>query len=593
MSKKAAEQSVQVYCPRHDAHIEAFVAGRVVCVKDDEHVLAERFPAEAFWEYCCDCERFYPLELAREKREKDGLPADYCLACERDLIRHYVCAECNVISHKSREMERGRGLFSISATGLVRPSCPGCMTARPTSVLEHVCPRLFIGFTTARAACPFCKEPIAPEPYVAGLLTEGEGGAALTVVALAESETLPAVRVGVEHEGEASAVAVGEGAVQVPAVEAEPAGLHPLGKLKRFGRWVIVLYHNPKWLAAGGILGLFLTLLQLMVTGPIWRPVLRLFNDRPILKMIRVSPPKISSGGSVDLTAIAEDEDGDKLQYEWGSSTGKIDGNGAGVTLSFTESDGRTGDAPITVWLRIVDTDGADVRADVEVGIVKNNPPILNDLLAAKQPVVAGERVQLTALAYDPEGETLQYHWSPTAGAIEENGRPIAFLNTEGINVTSGDVKVGVNVTVRDQRGGIIPGRLDIIVQPRQTTAESNQRPFFLQRPPEDADVTAGESLGLEAYATDPDNDELEYVWKAQKGRIEGTGESVKLNTSNLNTGKSSVRSFVTLTVKDRRGASIASVVRVRVLPAEMPKVADPVPAPRPEPTPTSTAAPP
>jgi hypothetical protein len=589
MSEKAAEQSVQVYCPRHDAHIEALVAGRVVCVKDDEHVLAERFPAEAFWEYCCDCERFYPLELAREKREKDGLPDDRCLSCQSDLIRHYVCAECNVISHKSKD--RDRGIFSISATGLVRPHCPGCHTAKPVTVWDHICRRLSLNFTTARTSCPFCKGEIAPEPHVAGLLTEGEGGAALAVVMEAEAETLPAMRVGVEREGETSAVAVGDDAAQVAAVEAEPVGLHSPGKLKRFDRF-IVFYHKPKWLAVGGILALFLTLLQLMVTGPIWRPILRMFNDRPVLRMIRVSPPNISSGGSVDLTAIAEDEDGDKLKYDWGHSTGKIDGDGAAVTLSFTESDGRTGEASIKVWLRVLDTDGAYVEDTVQVGIVKNNPPVLNDLLAAKQPVVAGERVQLTALAYDPEGERLQYHWSPTAGVIEEDGRAVAFLNTKDINVTSGDVKVGVNVTVRDQRGGLVPGRLDIIVQPKQMP-ESNQGPIFLQRPPGEADVTAGESLELVAYATDPDGDELEYVWTPQRGKIEGAGTSVRLNTSGLNAAKSDPRLFVKLMVRDRGGATISSVVRVRILPAELPKVTEPVPAPRPEPTPAPTAAPP
>jgi hypothetical protein len=602
MSGKAGEQGIRVYCPRDGEHFEALAVGKIVCA-NDAHVLAEQFPFDVFWEYCCDCERFYPLELAREKREKDGSPADCCLTCASDLIRHYLCAECNVISHKSRD--RDRGLFSISATGLVRPSCPGCLTVKPTSVTEHACRILSIGFTTARESCPFCKEAVATETHVAGLLSAGAGGgAALTVVATAEAATLAVAPDTTEVEVEASAV--GDGAGEVAALEAEaaaePAPRHVLGTLKRFFLWINEFYHHRKWLTAS-MVGLLLAVVGLLLADPIYGPISGLFNHRPDVKIIVPTPPKISGGGRVTLTAITEDRDGDKLNYKWTSTAGTIVGEGQIVTLVLAEADGQTGGAPITVSVSVEDKYGADDSADVVVGVVpppQNQSPILTDLRAEKQSVTVGERVQLTADAEDPDREDLRYYWSPTGGVIEDNGRRVAFLNTEGINVTSGEVKIRVILTVKDARDLAVSNSLEITVRPSQTAespatappAPSNKAPFFLLPPPEAADMTAGETLALEAYAIDPDGDELEYVWTTQRGRIEGTGTSVTLHTTDLNAAKSNRPSFVTLTVKDRRGATTSGIVRVRVLPAEPPR-AEPVPTVRPEPTPTPTAAPP
>jgi hypothetical protein len=602
MSGKAGEQGIRVYCPRDGEHFEALAVGKIVCAAD-AHVLAEQFPFDGFWEYCCDCERFYPLELAREKREKDGSPADCCLTCASDLIRHYLCDECNVISHKSRD--RDRGLFSISATGLVRPSCPGCLTVKPTSVTEHVCRILSIGFTTARESCPFCKEAVAPETHIAGLLSAGAvGGAALAVVATAKAATSEAAPGSAKVESESLAVGHGAGEVAAVAaeVEAEPAALHVLGTLKRFFLWVNDFYHKRKWVT-GSMLGMLLAVAGLLFADPIYKPFTKWRNHPPEIKMIKPTPPKISGGGSVTLTAITEDKDGDKLDYKWTSSAGTIVGEGQIVTLVLAEADGQTGGAPITVSVSVEDKHGDDASNYVQVGVIpppQNQSPRLTDLRAERQSVTVGERVQLTAVAEDPDRENLTYHWAPSDGGIEDNGRPVAFLNTEGINVTSGEVKIRVILTVKDARDLAVSNSLEITVQPSQTAespapapaAPSNKSPFFLMPPPEEADVTAGETLALEAYAMDPDGDVLEYVWTTQRGRIEGTGASVTLHTADLNAAKSNLRSFVTLTVKDRWGATTSGVVRVRVLPAEPPR-AEPVPTTRPEPSPTPADAPP
>jgi hypothetical protein len=59
------ERNIRVYCPEHGVAFEASAGVPIHCKnKQDEHLMAHNFPADDFWEYCCDCDRFYPFRLA-------------------------------------------------------------------------------------------------------------------------------------------------------------------------------------------------------------------------------------------------------------------------------------------------------------------------------------------------------------------------------------------------------------------------------------------------------------------------------------------------------------------------------------------------
>ncbi len=133
---------------------EALTAGKVVCAADP-HVLAERFPAEGFWEYCCDCQRLWPSEL-----KHGGQAQTLCPVCERRPARRFLCGQCGVMSVASDDKHTRRRPHSIDASGAVVPDCPGCRAAAPASVRAHECETAGVSFRTARAACPFCEEPL-------------------------------------------------------------------------------------------------------------------------------------------------------------------------------------------------------------------------------------------------------------------------------------------------------------------------------------------------------------------------------------------------------------------------------------------------
>ncbi len=78
-----------------------------------------------------------------------------------------------------------------------------------------------------------------------------------------------------------------------------------------------------------------------------------------------------------------------------------------------------------------------------------NRPPTVN-LDCAKESLLAGESTPCTASAADPDGDSLTYAWSTSAGRTTGSGA-IATLDTAG---TTCGTAITVGVTVADGRGG-------------------------------------------------------------------------------------------------------------------------------------------
>src|SRR5882757_6058554 len=98
------DRNISVYCPKHCVAFEAPPGVPIHCNgKQDEHVLAEQFPSSDYWEYCCDCRRFYQLENAGADRRERNLDIEQCVSCRRHGIRRYLCYHCNVLSVESAE----------------------------------------------------------------------------------------------------------------------------------------------------------------------------------------------------------------------------------------------------------------------------------------------------------------------------------------------------------------------------------------------------------------------------------------------------------------------------------------------------------
>lgn len=146
---------IRVYCPIHKVNFVIAANATIECASGT-HTLARGFPRETFWEYCCDCQHYRPIDGS-------GKGSDDCPICERKIVRRSVCAECKVISIESDDAGR-RKAFSISGQGTVTPTCPGCLRRANRQSFEHHCQDFTLAFFTTRETCPFCEERLEPPP---------------------------------------------------------------------------------------------------------------------------------------------------------------------------------------------------------------------------------------------------------------------------------------------------------------------------------------------------------------------------------------------------------------------------------------------
>ncbi|PYS93218.1 MAG: hypothetical protein DMF64_05925 [Acidobacteria bacterium] len=181
MSAQSEEHLIRVYCPTHKTALPPMQAAAYISCPNGPHALAQNFPHDDFWEYCCDCQSFRPSEIRLM-----GKTQARCLVCDRQVARRYLCNRCQVISIESDEVARRRKAYSINGVGVIEPSCPACGHRPATAeVRAHQCADVDALLLTPRLTCPFCAEPTRVEiqPEAAAPVVQASTYAAQTVAA--------------------------------------------------------------------------------------------------------------------------------------------------------------------------------------------------------------------------------------------------------------------------------------------------------------------------------------------------------------------------------------------------------------------------
>ncbi len=160
MEEVLEKRHLKIYCPQHFITFEIEESPKIFC-EQHEHALSNDFPNGEFWEYCCDCQTFFPSQLTVGGKAKTA-----CLQCERPTISRFVCGECKVTTFDSGEDTKGKQFHLNSENFAVSPSCPGCLTNFAEEKLHlHKCAEIEAVFATPREVCPFCKkETVKPKP---------------------------------------------------------------------------------------------------------------------------------------------------------------------------------------------------------------------------------------------------------------------------------------------------------------------------------------------------------------------------------------------------------------------------------------------
>jgi len=153
---------MRVFCPEHG---KGFFAPRRNPVKCENrgHAIGELdfegqavTPAEARWQYCCNCEHFYLIGPGPETITR-------CPACARQISTRYLCNRCYTISCESNTPVKTKN-FTLTTEGVPHPACPGCLQPATGDVGEHDCDSFGAPFLTALTTCPICLERLDVAP---------------------------------------------------------------------------------------------------------------------------------------------------------------------------------------------------------------------------------------------------------------------------------------------------------------------------------------------------------------------------------------------------------------------------------------------
>ena len=151
-------------------------------------------------------------------------------------------------------------------------------------------------------------------------------------------------------------------------------------------------------------------------------------ENRPPTVSVTPTVAVVSPGGEVMLTAVANDPDGDPLEYEWTVSpanAGMFDATD-GRTATWTAASDSQGSL-VLITVTVVDPDGATEAAKAEVEVTDE---LTVRVTAVPDPpeVEPGGQVMLTAVVLDPDnpdGSGLTYMWDSEGGRGNSSARRI------------------------------------------------------------------------------------------------------------------------------------------------------------------------
>jgi hypothetical protein len=146
--------------------------------------------------------------------------------------------------------------------------------------------------------------------------------------------------------------------------------------------------------------------------------------------------------------------------------------------------------------------------------MLANHRPVITNLEAEPERVLPLGTCQIVCNATDSDGDELSYGWSANGGAISGEGATVIWTAPGSVG------SYNVTVIVIDSCGGAVTDYVTIEVR-------RNNAPTITSLIA-DADWTLPSgSLNVTCDASDPDGDELSYVWTTTGGNISGTGAVV------------------------------------------------------------------
>lgn len=179
-------------------------------------------------------------------------------------------------------------------------------------------------------------------------------------------------------------------------------------------------------------------------------------NYPPRIKSLSASPADLLINQTADVYCTAEDIDQDSITFTWYSGSGIITGSGSHIQWKSPESKGS-----YQIRCIIMDTNGLSDTAVITINVSEkiNSSPVINRISASPRKLDINSITHLLCRAEDPDGDTLQFIWTSSAGAFSEADSSVLWysLGTEG--------NYYITCTVTDGSGGSDTDSIYVVVR--------------------------------------------------------------------------------------------------------------------------------
>ena len=265
---------------------------------------------------------------------------------------------------------------------------------------------------------------------------------------------------------------------------------------------------------------------------------------------VAADPLSVRPGGTVQLTATAEDPDGGEVTYAWSAASGSFDATDQ-ATATWTAP---AAPGPEEIQVTVTDDEGETASDTVTVTVVAPAAPTVT-VAANPTSVRPGGTVQLTATAEDPDGGEVTYAWSAASGSFDATDQATATWTAPA---APGPEEI--QVTVTDDEGETASDTVTVTVvaapaAPTVTVAADS------------TSVRPEGTVQLTATAEDPDGGEVTYAWSAASGSFDATDQATATWTAPAAPGPEEIQ----VTVTDDEGETASDTVTVTVVAAAAP----------------------
>ena len=181
--------------------------------------------------------------------------------------------------------------------------------------------------------------------------------------------------------------------------------------------------------------------------------------NHPPVAACSAAQPSVYEGTTAPIAihVDATDADNDPLTYSYTATGGTVDGTGPDVR--WNPSGLAIGN--YTVNAKVDDGRGGNASCAVDVAVAKrpNQPPVIS-CAPERNPINAGQKVNIVSTASDPDGDPLTFSYVTTGGQISGTG-PTASFDSTGLAPGN----YSITCTADDGRGGHTSAPTAVTVQ--------------------------------------------------------------------------------------------------------------------------------